>query len=61
VRQQIIDALITFSETEEWAESIGNQDFYGWTSLTPIGDDAFDPVRQQFEILGMTEEDVFGA
>jgi phosphonate transport system substrate-binding protein len=61
LRQQIIDALIAFSETEEWAESIGNQDFYGWTSLTPIGDEAFDPVRQQFEILGMTEEDVFGS
>jgi phosphonate transport system substrate-binding protein len=61
LRQQIIDALIAFSETEEWEQSIGNQDFYGWTSLTPIGDDAFDPVRQQFEILGMTDEDVFGS
>ncbi len=60
LRQQIIDALIAFSETEEWGQSIGNQDFYGWTSLTLIGDDAFDPVRQQFEILGMTEEDVLG-
>lgn len=60
LRQEIIDALIAFSQTEEWNQSIGSPDFYEWTSLSPIGDDAFDPVRQQFEILGLTEEDVFG-
>jgi phosphonate transport system substrate-binding protein len=60
VRQQIIDALIAFSETDAWAQSIGSEDFYGWSGLLPVGDEAFDPVRRQFEILGLTEEDVFG-
>jgi phosphonate transport system substrate-binding protein len=61
LRQQIIDALVAFSETEEWAISaLGSEDGYSWTSLEPITDEAFDPVRLQFEILGMTEEDVFG-
>lgn len=59
LRQQIIDALIAFSETPEWAESIGSEDFYGWSSLEPIADSAYDPVRLQFEILGLTEGDVF--
>jgi len=59
LRQQIIDALIAFAETPEWAESIGSEDFYGWSSLEPIGDEAYDPVRLQFEILGLTEGDVF--
>ncbi len=60
LRQQIIDALIAFSETEAWDQSIGSEDFYSWSTLQPITDDVFDSVRLQFEILGMTEEDVFG-
>jgi phosphonate transport system substrate-binding protein len=59
-RRQIIDALLAFAGTEQWAQSIGSEDFYGWSSLQPIGDEAYDPVRQQLEVLGMTEEDVFG-
>jgi phosphonate transport system substrate-binding protein len=60
VRQQIIDALYAFAETEAWGESIGSQDFYDWSGLAPITDEDYDPVRLQFEILGLTEEDVFG-
>lgn len=59
-RQQIVDALLEFSQTEGWAQSIGSEDFYGWSSIQPVDDSAFDPVRQQFEILGLTEADVFG-
>jgi len=59
-RTQIIDALIAFSETEAWATSIGSEDFYGWSSLVPIDDDVYDVIRLQFEVLGMTETDVFG-
>jgi hypothetical protein len=55
-----MDALLAFAETEEWAQSIGSQDFYNWNGLAPIEDTAFDPVRLQFEILGLTEEDIFG-
>lgn len=60
LRQQILDALIAFSQTEEWAQSIGNPDFYGWSGLSPIDDSAYDPVRLRIEILGLTEQDIFG-
>ncbi|MCB9451914.1 MAG: phosphate/phosphite/phosphonate ABC transporter substrate-binding protein [Anaerolineaceae bacterium] len=45
LRTQIIDALIAFSGTEEWASSIGSSDFYGWTSIAPAADADFDIVR----------------
>jgi phosphonate transport system substrate-binding protein len=60
LRQQILDALIAFSSTEEWATSIGSEDFYGWSGIAPIDDSTYDIIRSQFEVLGMTEEDVFG-
>lgn len=60
VRTQIVDALIAFSETEAWAQSIGSDDFYGWSSISPISDSTYDIVRGQFDVLGLTEEDVFG-
>jgi phosphonate transport system substrate-binding protein len=59
LRMQILDALIAFSTTEAWAQSIGSEDFYGWSGLSPISDSGYDPVRLQFQILGLTEEDIF--
>jgi len=59
-RQQILDALVAFSATDAWAASIGSEDFYGWSGIAPITDSDYDPVRQQFEFLGLTETDVFG-
>jgi phosphonate transport system substrate-binding protein len=56
---QILEALIAFSATEDWANSIGSEDFYGWSGIEPIDDSAYDPVRLQFEILGLTEADIF--
>jgi phosphonate transport system substrate-binding protein len=58
-REQILTALTEFATTEAWATSIGNEDFYGWSGISPITDEAYDPVRQRFEILGLTEEDIF--
>ncbi len=60
LRTQIIDALIEFSATEAWAQSIGSEDFYGWSSLEPITDATYNIVRGQFQVLGLTEADVFG-
>lgn len=60
LRAQILDALFAFAETEAWAQSIGSEDFYGWSSIAPITDDVYDATRLQFEILGLTEEDIFG-
>jgi phosphonate transport system substrate-binding protein len=59
LRTQIIDALVAFSGTEDWANSIGNPDFYGWSSVSPVTDAAYDPVRNLFDTLGRTEEDIF--
>jgi phosphonate transport system substrate-binding protein len=59
LRTQILDALYAFAETEEWMQSIGSDDFYSWSGLAPITDADYNPVRLQFQILGLTEEDVF--
>ena len=61
LRLEILDALIAFSDTEAWADSaLGNEDGYSWTTLQPVQDDLFNSVRLQFQILGLTETDVFG-
>jgi phosphonate transport system substrate-binding protein len=60
LKTQILDALTAFSQTDGWAQSIGSEDFYGWSGLALITDAAYDPVRLQFEVLGLTEEDIFG-
>lgn len=61
LRTEILDALIAFSETEAWANSaLGSEDGYSWSGLEPVEDSIFDSVRLQFEILGLTEADVFG-
>lgn len=59
LKAQVLDALYAFAETEEWAQSIGSDDFYDWSGLAPITDADYDPVRLQFQILGLTEEDIF--
>lgn len=45
LRDEIVQALIDFSTTEAWAQSIGSSDFYGWSSLEPTTDSAYDPIR----------------
>ncbi|MGB1286941.1 MAG: phosphate/phosphite/phosphonate ABC transporter substrate-binding protein [Aggregatilineales bacterium] len=60
LRGEILDALIAFSETDAWATSaLGSEDGYSWSTLQAVGDDLFDSVRQQFAILGLTEDDIF--
>ncbi len=56
LRAQIEEALVAFAETETWADSIGNQDFYGWTGINPATDAEYDVVRQMIEIAGLTLE-----
>jgi phosphonate transport system substrate-binding protein len=60
LRQRIISAMVVFAGSEECLESICNQDFYGWTGLEPVPDSAYDPVRRLIDVLGYTEEDIFG-
>ncbi|MEW6179630.1 MAG: phosphate/phosphite/phosphonate ABC transporter substrate-binding protein [Chloroflexota bacterium] len=56
LRAQIEQALVDFSKTEEWKNSIGNSDFYGWTGLSPAEDKEYDFVRKMVEAAGITLE-----
>ncbi len=56
VRAQIEEALIAFAETEDWANSIGSNDFYGWSGILPASDAEYDFVRQMIEATGLTLE-----
>lgn len=58
LRDQIVAALADFAQTETWNESIGNQDFYGWTGISPATDAEYDVVRQMIELAGLTLEDL---
>ncbi len=59
VKEQIITALEAFAKTDEWKTSIGSNDFYGWSGIAPVADSAYDAVRARFDVLGLTEDDVF--
>ncbi len=52
VRAQIEDALVAFSKTEDWANSIGSADFYGWSGIAPATDAEYDLVRKMVEATG---------
>ena len=56
LRAQIEEALAAFAETEAWDESIGNQDFYGWTGIDSASDAEYDTVRLMVEAAGLTLE-----
>ena len=58
LRTQIEEALIAFSDTPEWAESIGHQDFYAWDGIDPATDAEYDIVRSVVESQGITLEDL---
>lgn len=56
----IIDALVEFTASEACLQSICSEEFYNWTGLEEVTDSFYDPVRANMEVLGITEEDVFG-
>lgn len=60
VRAQIETALVAFAETDAWADSIGNPDFYDWSGLAPTTDAAYDVVRLMVQAAGITLENVGG-
>lgn len=60
LRDQIFDAIIAFSETDEWETSaLGSSDGYEWTSLAPISDSDYDIIRDLIDLLGWTDDDIF--
>jgi len=62
VRAQIEAALVAFAaecddnEDCAWNQSIGNQDFYGWTSIDPAVDSEYDSLRKIVDLVGYTLE-----
>ena len=56
LRSQIEEALVVFAETDAWMESIGSEDFYGWSGLSPAVDADYDFVRSMVEANGLTFE-----
>jgi phosphonate transport system substrate-binding protein len=60
LKAELIPALVAFTASEACLESICSDQFYNWTGLDPIEDSAYDPVRKLINILGYTEEDIFG-
>ncbi|HEX5695617.1 MAG TPA: phosphate/phosphite/phosphonate ABC transporter substrate-binding protein [Acidimicrobiia bacterium] len=64
LRTQIEEALVAFAaecEDDEncaWNDSIGNQDFYGWTGIEPATDAEYDALRAVVETAGIELEDL---
>jgi len=58
LRAQIEAALVAFAGTDAWNESIGSQDFYGWTGLEPTTDAEYDVVRKMVAEAGLSLEDL---
>ena len=64
IRTQIEEALVAFAaECEDnedcaWNQSIGNQDFYGWTGIEPATDAEYDSLRRVVETAGIELEDL---
>ena len=54
LRTAIENALVAFSQTPEWNNSIGSADFYGWTGMVPATDSEYDMVRAMVQATGYT-------
>jgi len=60
VRAEILDALFALAENQEVWDSTALAEVYSWDGLAKAEDADFNSVRLQFEVLGWTEEDIFG-
>lgn len=56
LRAQIEAALAAFAETEAWGQSIGSEDFYGWSGIQPATDAEYDFIRKMVAQAGVTIE-----
>lgn len=54
IRAQIEEALMAFAQTEAWSQSIGDNDFYGWTGIEPATDAEYDIIRAMVVATGYT-------
>jgi phosphonate transport system substrate-binding protein len=53
LRAYIKTALMSFSRTDGWTQSIGRSSFYGWEGLDPATDAEYEVVRQMVDHAGI--------
>jgi phosphonate transport system substrate-binding protein len=56
LRSKIETALLDFSKTDAWGQSIGSEDFYGWSGIEPATDAEYDFIRKMVAQAGVTLE-----
>jgi len=56
----IVQAITAYVGTEPCFENICNENFYGWTGVSPIFDENFDGIRNLLEAQGITLENIGG-
>ena len=56
LRAQIEAALAAFAQTEAWGQSLGSEDFYGWSGLEAASDAEYDFIRKMVTSSGITLE-----
>lgn len=56
VRAQIESALADFAKSDAWGESIGSEDFYGWSGIEAGTDADYDFIRKMVAAAGITLE-----
>lgn len=59
-RQQVEDALFALAQDADKWKTTALSTSYSWTGIVPAEEAEFDGVRQWFDVLGLTEEDIFG-
>ena len=60
IKQQILDALFELAGDQAAWEQTALFTAYSWNGLDLIADEAYDPIRDQIAVLGMTDDEIFG-
>ncbi len=58
-RQKILDALFALAGNADAWNATALKTAYSWTGIVPVDDAAYDPVRDWFDVLGLSQEDFY--
>jgi phosphonate transport system substrate-binding protein len=58
LKQQIMDAVVAYVQSEACLETLCNEKFYAWTDAAPVYDENFDGIRLMMEAQGITLENI---
>ncbi len=56
LRAKIEESLAAFAKTDAWLESLGSEDFYGWSGLEAATDEEYDFIRLMVQSAGISIE-----